>query len=110
MMIDRKPKDSHCKFAWTQRRPRGSVTNLEQFATPTQLARDVVAYGLSLLPKFGPLRFLDPALGTGSFYSALTEMSKDRQAERASGFEIDPHFSVPAKSALEKSQFQNHGG
>ena len=40
---------------------------LGQFATPTQLARDVLAYGLALLPKSTPVRFLDPAFGTGSF-------------------------------------------
>ena len=48
---------------------------LGQFATPTQLARDVLAYGLSLLPETMPIRFLDPAIGTGSFYSALRSTS-----------------------------------
>src|ERR1022692_1390152 len=71
---------------------------LGQFATPTQLANDVVSYGLSLLPKSVPVRFFDPAIGTGSFYSALNSMSKDRPVQSASGFEIDAHYGEPAKS------------
>ena len=51
---------------------------LGQFATPTALARDVLAYGLSLLPKGEPVRFLDPAIGTGSFYAALMSTCRRR--------------------------------
>jgi adenine-specific DNA-methyltransferase len=68
---------------------------LGQFATPSQLARDVVAYGLTLLPESMPIRFLDPAVGTGSFYSALA--STGRRVESAQGFEIDPHYGKPAQ-------------
>lgn len=71
---------------------------LGQFATPTQLARDVLAYGLYLLPKDVPLRFLDPAIGTGSFYSALLFTSPERIVQSATGFEIDPHYGEPAKA------------
>jgi adenine-specific DNA-methyltransferase len=68
---------------------------LGQFATPTQLARDVIAYGLTLLPESMPIRFLDPAVGTGSFYSALS--STGRRIESARGYEIDPHYGKPAQ-------------
>jgi adenine-specific DNA-methyltransferase len=68
---------------------------LGQFATPTQLARDVIAFGLSLLPESVPVRFLDPAIGTGSFYSALS--SAGRRVESAQGYEIDPHYGKPAQ-------------
>lgn len=71
---------------------------LGQFATPTQLARDVLAYGLTLLPKSTPVSFLDPALGTGSFYSALMSTSTGRPVESAVGFEIDPHYGTPSKA------------
>lgn len=70
---------------------------LGQFATPTALARDVLTYGLSLLPKKSPIRFLDPAIGTGSFYSALCATAKGRRIQAARGFEIDPHYAAPAK-------------
>jgi predicted RNA methylase len=71
---------------------------LGQFATPTQLARDVLAYGLGLLPKATPVRFLDPAIGTGSFYSALMSTSTGRPVQSATGFEIDPHYGEPSKT------------
>lgn len=70
---------------------------LGQFATPTLLARDVLAFGLSLLPKGEPVRFLDPAIGTGSFYSALLATQKRRPVAWARGFEIDPHYERPAQ-------------
>jgi adenine-specific DNA-methyltransferase len=69
---------------------------LGQFATPTQLACEVLAYGLSLLPKTEPVRFLDPAIGTGSFYSALLSKCGRRPVASAQGFEIDPHYGKPA--------------
>lgn len=67
---------------------------LGQFATPTALARDVLRYGLALLPPSRPVRFLDPAIGTGSFYSALCDAAPS--VESARGFEIDPHYGLPA--------------
>lgn len=70
---------------------------LGQFATPTALAREVLAYGLSLLPEGQEVHFLDPAIGTGSFYSALLETIGDRPLTVAKGFEIDPHYGEPAK-------------
>lgn len=36
---------------------------LGQFATPTILAQEVLAYGLSLIPERQGIRFLDPAKG-----------------------------------------------
>ena len=67
---------------------------LGQFATPTALARDVLAYGLALVPNSQPLRFLDPAIGTGSFYAALQDSG--RRIDSARGFEIDHHYGAPA--------------
>lgn len=69
---------------------------LGQFATPTQLARDVLAYGLSLLPQGEAVRFFDPAIGTGSFYSALRSTCRHRPVAWARGFEIDSHYGQPA--------------
>lgn len=79
----------------------GEKTSIErnilgQFATPTMLAKDVLAYGLSILPEGMPVRFLDPAIGTGSFYSALRSMSTGREVASARGIEIDPHYGEPA--------------
>lgn len=74
---------------------------LGQFATPSQLARDVLAYGLELLPNDEAVRFLDPAIGTGSFYSALMSAPVGRAVASAQGFEIDPHYGKPAKALWE---------
>ncbi|MCO4087414.1 MAG: SAM-dependent DNA methyltransferase [Limnohabitans sp.] len=69
-----------------------------QFATPTALAREILSYGLTLLPPGDAVRFLDPALGTGSFYSALLNTVGDRQVDVAQGYEIDPHYGLPAQA------------
>jgi len=69
---------------------------LGQFATPSELAFSLTKYALTLLEEL-KVRFLDPAIGTGSFFSALTRASVPGQIEQASGVEIDPLF---AKTAL----------
>lgn len=71
---------------------------LGQFATPSVLAREVLSYGLSLMPKNRRVRFLDPAIGTGSFYSALRDMIGHNPLDAAKGFEVDPHYGEPARS------------
>ena len=38
------------------------------------------------------IRFLDPAFGTGAFYSALLECFSDVHLNWARGYEIDPHY------------------
>lgn len=68
---------------------------LGQFATPTDLARHVLRFGLSLLGD-EQVRFLDPAIGTGSFYSALRREAAADQIKQAVGYEIDPHYGEPA--------------
>ncbi len=42
-----------------------------QFATPTKLAIDILKYAKSFFLEDDKIRFLDPAFGTGSFFSAL---------------------------------------
>lgn len=71
---------------------------LGQFATPTLLADDVLACAHDLLPQGVPVRFLDPAIGTGSFYSALLRTFPIDKIEAAQGFEIDPHYGLPARN------------
>ena len=68
-----------------------------QFATPTVLAREIIAHGLGLLPEHGPIRFLDPAFGTGAFYSALRVIVPEYRIKSAAGYEIDPHYAEPAR-------------
>ncbi|MFZ1888280.1 MAG: class I SAM-dependent methyltransferase [Candidatus Binataceae bacterium] len=70
---------------------------LGQFATPTLLASDVLAYARTLLPENVPVRFMDPAIGTGSFYTALLRHFPSARIKAAAGIEIDPHYGNPAR-------------
>lgn len=76
---------------------------LGQFATPTALAQDVLRYGIDLLGKTEPVSFLDPAIGTGSFYSALLSIALKNKIKEAAGFEIDVHYGEPAASLWKES-------
>lgn len=69
---------------------------LGQFATPPALALDILNYAKTLLPSGERIRFLDPAIGTGAFYSALLKAFPGDQIEEALGFEVDPHYGLPA--------------
>ena len=69
---------------------------LGQFATPTAPAQDILGYAKSLLPADAAVRFLDPAFGTGSFYSALLKIFPAKRICESQGFEIDRHYGVPA--------------
>lgn len=70
---------------------------LGQFATPLALAQEIVKFGLSLLDANCPIHFLDPAFGTGSFYSALLHAIPRDRIESAKGFELDAHYGEPAR-------------
>lgn len=71
---------------------------LGQFATPTGLALDILKAATRLLGDKDRIRFLDPAIGTGSFYSALLSVFPEKQIQWAKGFEIDEHYGRPAKA------------
>ena len=70
---------------------------LGQFATPLKLAARVVEAALLMLPAKAKIQFLDPAFGTGSFYSALLAAASGR-ISGAKGFEIDPHYGEHANA------------
>jgi hypothetical protein len=70
---------------------------LGQFATPTSLASDILRFGVALLGEKKSIRFLDPALGTGSFFSALLNTIPGSHIEAAKGFELDTHYGEPAR-------------
>lgn len=74
----------------TERNRRG------QFATPPALAEAMVRLTRDLLPEIRPVKFLDPALGTGVFYSALLKVYGTRDIASAMGFEIDPRLAAVA--------------
>jgi len=74
-----------------------------QFSTPIALAINVLAHAKNVFPKQCKVRFLDPAFGTGSFYSALNSVFPSTRIEAATGFEIDEHYGKPALKLWEKT-------
>ena len=69
---------------------------LGQFATPFSLASSIVRLSVPMV-EGDNIRFLDPAIGTGSFYSALmNNVHNKATVEHAEGYEIDPIFGETA--------------
>ena len=77
-------------------RTQAERNRLGQFATPTALAEDILRYSSTILPPSAKIHFLDPAIGTGSFYSALLKTFSKKRIAEALGFELDPHYGKPA--------------
>lgn len=71
---------------------------LGQFSTPFPVASQMVANALKALPSDMPVTFLEPALGSGVFYSALLRQADAAQISSATGCEIDPIYSDIAKT------------
>lgn len=69
---------------------------LGQFATPTELAIEILQYAKKELDEWVAVRFIDPAIGTGSFYSALLDVFPKERLTNAVGYEVDPHYGEPA--------------
>lgn len=68
---------------------------LGQFATPTILATGILEYARSATTS-EQIRFLDPAFGTGAFYTALLRSFSLSQIIKAWGYEIDPNYGQEA--------------
>jgi adenine-specific DNA-methyltransferase len=79
------------------RKTQKERNRLGQFATPTLLASDLLAHACTLMPEDTQVRFLDPAMGTGSFYAALLRHFPEDRLKDALGIEIDPHYANPAR-------------
>jgi len=78
---------------------------LGQFATPPELAKSIARYALTLMGG-NPVRFLDPAVGTGSFFSALYQESSSHSIESAVGVELDPLFAKASNDLWATSGLQ----
>jgi len=71
---------------------------LGQFATPNALAIDIARYVNSLIDdrKCG-VRFADPSIGSGSFFSAALAVFGAKRIRSAVGVELDPAFFTAAR-------------
>ena len=71
---------------------------LGQFGTPNALAIEIAQYVRSIAGRhLRMIRFADPAIGTGSFYSAALSAFGRDQIETAVGIELDPAFCKAAR-------------
>ena len=71
---------------------------LGQFATPPGLARAMARLVLTQWPTSKRVRFLDPGIGTGAFYSALRTEAPKRRVAYAGGVEIDREVAATTKA------------
>ncbi len=69
---------------------------LGQFATPNAFAIEILKYSKTLIPANQEINFLDPAIGTGSFYSALLQLFPIEKIKSAIGYEIDKDYAETA--------------
>ena len=69
---------------------------LGQFSTPFPLAKDIVAYALNLSPDCRPTAMIEPACGTGVFFSAMQEVLGTERLDGCVGFEVDSYYHAPS--------------
>ncbi len=70
-----------------------------QFATPNSLAIDIACYVKALVGAHrGGIRFADPSIGTGSFFSAALFAFGKERIKSAIGVELDPALADAARA------------
>lgn len=79
---------------------------LGQYATPFMFAREIVEQTVQYLSGTERITFLDPAFGTGAFYSALLSVLPEEVIQKSRGIEIDPHYALPARELWETFPIQ----
>ncbi len=81
------------------RKSAAERNRLGQFATPNALAVEIARYVKSVLVQTkGRIRFADPSIGSGSFFSAALAVFGSKRISSAVGVEIDPAFADAARN------------
>ena len=81
------------------RKSASERNRLGQFATPNALAVEIARYVQSVLGRTkGSLRFADPSIGSGSFFSAALAVFGPKRISSAVGVELDPAFADAARN------------
>jgi adenine-specific DNA-methyltransferase len=79
------------------RKSAAERNRLGQFATPNALAVEIACYVQSVLGRTkGSIRFADPSIGSGSFFSAALAVFGSKRISSAVGVELDPTFADAA--------------
>jgi len=76
---------------------------LGQFSTPFPVASQMVDCALKAMPSGMPVRFLEPALGSGVFFSALLRHATAMPIASATGCEIDSAYGDIAHASWASS-------
>jgi adenine-specific DNA-methyltransferase len=81
------------------RKSAAERNRLGQFATPNALAVEIARYVQSVIGRTkGSLRFADPSIGSGSFFSAALAVFGSKRISSAVGVELDPAFADAARN------------
>src|SRR3990167_3537791 len=81
------------------RKSAAERNRLGQFATPNALAVDIARYVESIIGRTeGNIRFADPSIGSGSFFSAALAVFGSKRISSAVGVELDPAFADAASN------------
>ncbi|MFH1715826.1 MAG: N-6 DNA methylase, partial [Planctomycetota bacterium] len=81
------------------RKSAAERNRLGQFATPNALAVDIARYVQSVLGQTKEsIRFADPSIGSGSFFSAALTVFGSKRISSAVGVELDPAFADAARN------------
>lgn len=75
------------------RRTSAERNRVGQFATPPALAEEITRFAMGFLPDDVPVHFAEPAVGTGSFFSAVIRELPPARLASATGVELDPAFA-----------------
>lgn len=89
------------------RKSSAERNRLGQFATPNELAIDIARYVESVLGHTqGSIRFADPSIGSGSFFSAALAVFGSTRIDSAVGIELDPAFADAARNLWADAQLE----
>ena len=81
------------------RKSAAERNRLGQFATPNALAVDITRYVELVIGRTkASIRFADPSIGSGSFFSAALAVFGAKRIKSAVGIELDPAFADAARN------------
>ncbi len=96
MLLLKEQQRSEIQATLDAQKTQAERNRMGQFATPFPLAKEILSYAKRLIPQSQQIHFLDPAFGTGAFYSALLQSFPANRITKAAGYEVDPHYGTSA--------------
>ncbi|MEZ4941799.1 MAG: N-6 DNA methylase [Saprospiraceae bacterium] len=89
-------------------RTRIERNRLGQFATPMPLAQEIMRHVSTFFNPDQKIRFMEPAFGTGSFYSALLNTFEKNRIQKTIAYEIDAEYWQVARNLWEQTTLTLH--